>query len=85
MMRKDENAWCVYHKLCGHHTEDSHQLKREIKILIQRGSLWAYVKDVRGQPGKRSPYKGDISLENPLQKKGKNTKEAREVRASLIP
>ena len=40
------------------------------------------MKDVRGQPGKRSPPRGDISSENPPQKKGKNTHEVREARVT---
>lgn len=75
VMGKDENAWCTYHRLRGHHTENCHQLKKEIEILIQRGWLLLYVKDVEGHPGKRSHPREDPSSENPAQKKGKNAKE----------
>lgn len=82
VMGKDGNAWYVYHKLCSHHTEDCHHLKREIEILIQKGSLLSYVNDVRGHPGKRSHPNGDISSKNPLQKKGKNTGEVHEAQVT---
>lgn len=59
-----------------------HQLKIEIEILIQRGHLLSYVKDVGGYPRKISPPKGDIDSKNPLQKKGKNAYEVREARVT---
>lgn len=82
MMGKDENAWYAYHGLRAHTTKDCHNLKREIKILIHRGRLLSYGKDVKGHPGKRSPPRGDISSENPPQKKGNNTYKVREARVT---
>lgn len=64
----------------GNHTENCHQLKKEIKILIQKGQLLSYVKDVEGHPRKRSPPRENPSLENHAQKKGKNAEEVREAR-----
>lgn len=68
VMGKDENAWCAYHKLHGHHMEDCHQLKKQIEILIQKGRLLSYMKDVAGKPGKRSPPRG-ISTQKILHKR----------------
>lgn len=45
MLGNDAGAWCAYHCVKGHHTEDYHHLKREIKTLIQRGRLLSYVKE----------------------------------------
>lgn len=44
VLGKDFRAWCSYHRLRGHTTNDCIQLKREIEILIQRGYLSTYVK-----------------------------------------
>ncbi|XP_050895535.1 uncharacterized protein LOC127102173 [Lathyrus oleraceus] len=79
VMGNDESAWCAYHKLHGHHTENFHQLNKEIKILIRRGRLMSYVKDVEGQTGKRRHPREDTNSENPTQKKGKNIEEVREA------
>lgn len=53
-MGKDENTQCAYHHMRDHHTEDCHQLKREIEILIQRGQLLSYMKYVKGSSRKIS-------------------------------
>lgn len=80
VMGKDKSAWCAYHRLRGHHTENCHQWKKEIKILIQKGRVLSYVKDVGGQPRKRSLPREDLSSENQAQKKGKNTEKVRKAR-----
>lgn len=79
-MGKDESTWCAYHRLRGYNTKNCHQLKKQIEILIQRGQLLSYVKDMGGQPGKRSPPREDRSSEDPTQKKWKNTEEVYEAR-----
>lgn len=83
MMGKDENACCAYHRLRGHHTQKFHQLKKKIKISIQRGRLLSYVKDVGDHPGKRSPPREDTHSRNPLQKKGDSTYEACKAHLTL--
>lgn len=82
MMGKNENAWCGYHKLHGNHMEDCHQLKRDLKILIQRGCLLSYVKDVGRQQGMRSSPKEDTSSWKSSRKKGKSTNKVRETRVT---
>ena len=61
------------------HAEDCHHLKREIKILIQKGWLLSYVKEVEGSLEKISPSKREINSENLSTKKGKNTEEVHET------
>lgn len=73
MMGKDENIWCAYHRLRGHHPENCHQLKKKIEILIQKGWLLAYVKEVESHPGKRSHPREDPNSKNLAHKKEKNT------------
>jgi hypothetical protein len=38
-MGLDQNAWCKYHTIKGHTTDDCIHLKREIENLIQDGKL----------------------------------------------
>lgn len=52
-MGNETMAWCNYHQIRGHHTNDCHQLKWEIEALIQRGHLLTYVKDVVAPSTKR--------------------------------
>lgn len=59
VMREDKSAWYAYHKLHGHHTENCHQLKNEIEILIHRGRLLLYVKDIERQIGNKSLTRED--------------------------
>lgn len=80
ILGNDTGAWCAYHCMKGHHTEDYHHLKREIETLIQRGRLLAYVKDLEGSTGKGSPFRKEPDSENTSTKVGKNTEEIRETR-----
>jgi len=43
-MGLDQNAWCKYHRIKGHTTDDYIHLKRDIEKLIQDGKLSGYVK-----------------------------------------
>lgn len=85
VMGKYEDAWYAYHRLRGHHSEDCHQLKREIKILIQRGQLLSYVKDIERSTGKRGPSQREPNSENLSIKKGKSIKEVCETRVASQP
>lgn len=79
LLGKDEEAWCAYHRLRGHHTEECHQLKREIEILIQRGRLLSYLKEVKGSAGKRNPSRREPNSKDLFAKKGKNIEEVCET------
>lgn len=67
-----EGCWCSYHRMQVHHTESYHQLKKEIKILIQRGNLLSYVKE--------KPHSEETNSEDPSTKKGKSVEEENETR-----
>lgn len=41
---RSKDKWCKFHKYHGHDPEDSIQLKREIKELLELGNLKEYVK-----------------------------------------
>lgn len=34
VLENDARAWCTYHHMKGHHTEDCHHLKLKIETLI---------------------------------------------------
>jgi len=45
VMGSDKDAWCKYHRVKGHDTDDCLHLKREIERLIQNGKLRGYAKE----------------------------------------
>lgn len=51
-MGEDPDAWCKYHKMKGHMTDDCIHWKNEIESLIHNGRLRRYVKD-QGEGSKR--------------------------------
>lgn len=81
-MGRDDGPWCAYHRVKGHHTEHFHQLKKEIEILIYKGELLLYVKDIGGTTGKKSPSRRESNSENLSIKKGKGADEVRETRVA---
>jgi len=48
-MEQDSGAWCKYHMIRGHSTDNCYQLKKEIEKLIQEGKIQGYVKGGRGE------------------------------------
>ena len=84
VLGKDEDAWYAYHRMRGYHTEDYHQLKGEIEILIQRGRLLSYMKDVEGATRKRSHSQREQNSENLSAKKEKITEEVPETRVARL-
>ncbi len=42
VMGCNKDAWCKYHRVRGHDTDDCIHLKREIEKLIQSGKLRGY-------------------------------------------
>ena len=44
VMGDDKDAWCKYHRVRGHDTDDCMHLKREIEKLIQSGKLRGYTR-----------------------------------------
>jgi len=50
----DLEAWCKYHRILGHITDNCWRLRKEIDKLIQEGKLSAYVKGERGEDQRRS-------------------------------
>lgn len=81
-MGKDEGSWCTYNRMKGRHIEYFHQLKKEIKILIQRGKLLSYMKDLRGPAVKRSPPQRETNPGDPTNKKGKSVVQVCEYRVA---
>jgi len=52
-MGTDPEAWCKYHRIRGHTTDNCWQLKKEIEKLIQDGKLKRYVRVERGEDHRR--------------------------------
>jgi len=50
-MGGDKVAWCKYHHVRGHDTDDCIHLKREIEKLIQNGKLRGYTRGRRDENG----------------------------------
>jgi len=51
VMGGDKDAWCKYHRVRGHDTDDCFHLKREIEKLIQNGKLRGYTRGRRDESG----------------------------------
>ncbi|XP_039687770.1 uncharacterized protein [Medicago truncatula] len=47
VMGQDKDAWCKYHLVQGHNTDDCVHLKREIEKLLLSGKLRGYAKERR--------------------------------------
>jgi len=52
-MGNDAEAWCKYHRIWGHTTDNCWQLKKEIEKLIQEGKLRGYIRGGRGEDHRR--------------------------------
>jgi len=52
VMGGDKDAWCKYHRVRGHDTDDCMHLKREIKKLIQSGKLRGYARGRHDESGR---------------------------------
>ena len=75
ILGNDSGAWCNYHRLRGHHTDDCLQLKKAIEKLIQKGHLSTYVQEGKTSAGKRDTSRKDLDPEEPSHKRGKGTEE----------
>ena len=51
IMGGNKDAWCKYHRVRGHDTDDCIHLKREIEKLIQNGKLRGYTRGKRDEDG----------------------------------
>jgi hypothetical protein len=54
IMGQSRDAWCKYHRVKGHDTDDCLHLKREIEKLIQNWKLRGYTKERYCEEKKRS-------------------------------
>lgn len=81
---KDKSDWWSYHRIRGHHAKYYHQVKKEIKILIQRRRLLSYTMGVGEPLGKRSAPRRELNSENPSPKKGKNIEYVWETICSIL-
>ena len=52
IMGSNKDAWCKYHRVRGHDTDDCIHLKREIEKLIQSGKLRGYTKGRHDENGR---------------------------------
>ena len=75
---ENQDKYCDYHMDKGHHTNDCHQLRKQLEIALESGKLNHLVKDVRQKGGGRrreEPPKGrviNMIRIRPEEKKRKN-------------
>jgi len=70
-MGLNQNAWCKYHRISDHTTDDCKHLKREIQKLIQDEKLRGYVKGNRSEERNtlRNPTRTERMIETGIPKK----------------
>lgn len=61
----EPNRWCNYHKVKGHHTNNFHKLKKDIKTLIQEAHLKSMLEEAHNKQGGGIELRGETYPKNP--------------------